>query len=442
MDKKTQKSIFNIAVLSVFGLGILIAVAMFAGNNNATSTPKAGQLIGSVSVWGTLPYQVMKNSFDALQSTQKDLRVNYVEKKPETFETELVNALASGTGPDIFMITPETVLHHKPRLFMIPFTSLPEKSFKDTYIDQSRLFVFKDGIAGFPMTVDPLVMYVNQDMLSAAFLVNAPKTWTELVSMRDSLTKISDTGQINQSMIALGGYANVMHADKIITTLLLQTGEKITALNTETGEVVSTLGSVTDSGADQVFDFYTSFSNKNSDTYTWNTAQRNNRDLFIAGKLPLYIGFASELPVLRTKNPNLNFDIHMVPMPETGGKKTVYGNMNGWGVSKLSKNSTLAVAVLQMISTRDIITSVLSATWIAPARRDMLQTLPPDDAVRSLIYSAAIVANSYWNPNVSIIANSLEKNINQVNAGSINPLGAYNNWYSDIIAQLRNEQPK
>ncbi|MCD5396682.1 MAG: hypothetical protein LRZ98_00730 [Candidatus Pacebacteria bacterium] len=53
----------------------------------------------------------------------------------------------------------------------------------------------------------------------------------------------------------------------------------------------------------------------------------NSRDVFLSGKLATYFGFSSELRGLRLKNPNLNFDIAMVPNPKKKEKKQVFARV-------------------------------------------------------------------------------------------------------------------
>lgn len=441
MDSKTQRTIFQTVLLVIFGLAVVAAIGLFAANKGGTST-KPGQLAGTVTVWGTLPYQTMKTTFDSLQVAQKDLRIQYTEKSPETFESSLVDALASGTGPDIFMVTPETVLRHKPRLTIIPYTSFPQKLFQETYVNQASLFALPEGVVAFPMFLDPLMMYVNRDVLTASYIVSPPKTWTELSNMNQSLTKVTETGTILQSMVGLGTFDNVTHASEIIKTLAFQTGDPITVISLGATDITTTQGNEKSNNTPAVFDFYTSFANKQNTNYSWNIGQRNDREQFIAGKSAFYFGNASELPVIREKNPNLNFDIVMVPRPESGGTQTVYAHMVGWGISKLSKNQALSIGVLQLMADKNFISQVLNGTWYAPARRDMLTTLPAEDAIRSLVYKAAIVSQSFWNPDERTVDQTLRKSITQVNNGSIQSFQAYQDWINEINVQLREKQPK
>jgi ABC-type glycerol-3-phosphate transport system substrate-binding protein len=434
MDSQSKKTLFQTITLIVFGLAAIIAIGIFAMNKGGSKA--ASEFAGTIEVWGTLPYSTLRSNFDAIQIEYKDLRINYTEKDTETFEQSLVEELANGTGPDIFMITPEMLIRQRQKLLTIPYTSFPESLFKTTYVDQAQLFLFPDGVVGFPMFINPMVMYVNNDMLTSNYVVTPPTTWDELTDLVPALTRTNSTGEITQSMIGMGTYDNVTHADSIIATLLFQSGDPITAIIPGSG-LIGTTNSQTGS---TVFDFYTGFANPQSDFYSFNTTQTNDFDLFISGRSAFYLGFANELSTIRAKNPNLNFDIHMMPTPKEFGKSVVYGQMTGWGISKMSQNKNLAIQVLQVMSAPDFINNILNGTWLAPARRDMLSIFPAGDALRTLIYKSAIISQGYLNPDVVQTAQVLQSNINQVNNGTISPDVAYTNWITDISLLLQDRQ--
>ena len=95
---------FQYALLGIFIFFILAGVVVFAkfggvgGNNGAN----AG---ATVTIWGTLPKDTMNNLI-------RDFGVNavYREESAGSFETDLVNALAEGNGPDIALMPQSLIL--------------------------------------------------------------------------------------------------------------------------------------------------------------------------------------------------------------------------------------------------------------------------------------------------------------------------------------------
>ena len=116
MQKNTN--IVQIVVLVVFGLGILLGVLFFSGKIHLPWDKESETgITGPVTVWGVLPYVQVKGLFDTLQLQNKGLRLTYEYKDPTKLQTQLVNALASGKGPDIFMMSPGEVAENIDRLY-------------------------------------------------------------------------------------------------------------------------------------------------------------------------------------------------------------------------------------------------------------------------------------------------------------------------------------
>lgn len=434
MDSQSKKTLFQTILLIVFGLAAIIAIAIFAMNKGGSTSAKKGELAGSLTIWGLLPSEPVKAAFDVLQTQYPDLRITYVEKNINNLESDLTEALANGEGPDIFAITPEMIMGQRQRLLTIPYTSFPDSMFKQTFVDQANLFMTPEGIVAFPMYINPLVLYINNDILSTNYIVKNPTTWDELVSLAPEIVKQNSSGEISQRLIGLGLSGNTNHVLPIIATLLFQGGDPITAYVPGTSQVAALPGPVGES----VFGFYTGFAEPTSDFYTNNSSLGNDRDMFIAGRDAFYIGFADELPIIRAKNPNLNFDVSMIPMPAngSGGRQAVFGQMTGWAITKSSKNPNLALAVLQNMSSGTFINNVLSGTWVAPARKDMVSVFPVSDNIRTMIYKSAIISKSFLNPDTKKVSDSLAGYISSVNNGSTISASAYNNWIADMATML------
>ena len=435
MDSQSKKSLFQTIILTVFGLAALFAIGLFAANKG-TSTKKTDELTGTLSIWGTIPSATITTSLENLSRDYPDLQLVYSEQSPETMETQLVEAMANGAGPDIFMITPEMIMRNRQRLLAIPYTSFSDSTFKQTFADQANLFLLPEGVVGFPVFINPLVMYVNNDLLTQNYIVQAPTTWEQLTDMVSQVTRFTETGTIIQTLGALGTYDNITHVKPLIATLLFQAGDPITQILPGSRIISAT---VNESG-ESVFNFYTGFSNPQSEFYSWNTGQINDQDMFISGNSAVYFGLANEVQGIREKNPNLNFSVHMVTNTGSFNKNTVYGELTGWGINKMSKNVGLSVQVLQIMSKSEFVTSVLNNSFLAPARRDMLIKLPVDDALRTTIYKSAIISRGFWDPNNDTTSKILQKGLNAVITGETTPVSAYSTWIGEMSNMLTTMQ--
>ena len=216
---------FQTILLGIFIGGFVFAVLIFSGliNLDSKETSEIG-LSGNIVIWGVLPRSYFTEAMDLMSSKNEGLYLKYVEKKIDTYQTELVEAFAKGVGPDIYIISTDMIKENESFVYKIPYTSYPERNFKSSYVEGADIYLDGQGVFGFPILSDPLVLYYNNNILSNNSIVNPPKTWDELFDLNIKLTKKDGNGIISQSMIALGSYNNVNHAKDILATLLIHNG--------------------------------------------------------------------------------------------------------------------------------------------------------------------------------------------------------------------------
>lgn len=442
MDIK-KISPFQIGVFIACGIGILFGVLIFSNKIKIGKSKTPVEIGGTVTMWGTLPFDAMQSVTEGVTQVYKNVRVNYTQKDPKTFQSDLTNALASGKGPDIITLTPDGVIQNKDRILAIPFASLSETTFRTTFTDQGSLFLTNEGAIAFPFIVDPLVMYYNRDMLTSSFTVDAPKTWDDIIALNKKITQKDDTGKLITQTVALGTYTNITHAREMIQTFLFQAGNKIIVWNDTQKKYQSAFyeSSNGESSAVNAFRSYTNFANSlDTDRYSWNSELPNDKNQFIAGKLAIYFGFASEMQSLRNKNPNLNFAVTMMPQRANIQRKATYGAITGIAVMKSSKNTSLAITVAQTMVGKDVLTNYIKEhPEVAPARRDMLGT-QNDNALQTMIYNSAIISQSFLDPDASATSDFFKKFIGQINAGIVMPetvVTAGNSLMNSILEKIQ-----
>jgi len=204
---------FQTILVAIFLAFFVFAVLIFSGVIKIDGlTGKDNLPQGKVVVWGTFPRLSLSEVFDSINKKNKDLNIIYTEVDPVTYQQDLIKAFANGVGPDIFILTPDMIKENINFVYKIPYESYPEKVFRDTYIDGAEIFLDTEGIVGYPIVVDPMVLYYNKDILSNEGIVSPPKTWDELFILNSSLTKRENNGTVNQSMIAFGQYGNINNA--------------------------------------------------------------------------------------------------------------------------------------------------------------------------------------------------------------------------------------
>src|SRR3989344_1837717 len=279
---------FQIILVAVFIVAAVFGLLVFSGAIPlGEDTPEGGQ--GSVVLWGTFPAEIVNTLLGEFVDANPDIALSYIEKNPETFDNDLLEALASGKGPDIFFLPDDLTFHYGNKILTIPYQNYPVSAFKNNFVSAGEVFLTSQGILAFPITIDPLVMYYNRSTLDAAGIVDPPKNLDNFVNMTPTLTKRDDSNKIIKSATALGHYSNVSHAKDILSMLFMQTGNKM-VVESE-GRLVSDLGLYIPEGAFSpvtALQFYTDFADPSKNVYSWNKSLPPSRDYFSTNNLAFY----------------------------------------------------------------------------------------------------------------------------------------------------------
>ena len=100
----------------------------------------------ALTFWGTEPTEVFEPAITAYERANRDSSIAYVRKDAATYEAELINALATGRGPDMWII-PASLLarnseKHLPQV-LEALASFPEVVVLDTGSQDSTLEIAK-----------------------------------------------------------------------------------------------------------------------------------------------------------------------------------------------------------------------------------------------------------------------------------------------------------
>lgn len=398
-----KKRPFEIVVLAGFA-GLFVLGLVFV-NILGPSKKEPEIVIGSVDIWGTVPVTVFQEVFRDLQEVNDDfLATAYRQIDARSFDDELINAIAEGRGPDLIFIPHTKLVDHLPKLSLIPYENFPLRDFKDLFIDGTEIYLLPEGIAGYPLAIDPLVMYWNRDTLASSGFASAPKTWEEVVNqIVPAIVKRDFNQNILTSPIALGEYRNISNAYEILSALMLQGGSRMVEISNlgETMRYDISLDfsiSGVSNPATNALEFYTSFATANNPLYSWNRSQPQDINMFASRDVALYFGMGSEYGDISRLNPNLNFDIAELPQSGTSEVKRTYGDIYALSLLKSSDNNGGALAVMNTFSINSSHASkIATEANFAPVLRNVLSAGAPSpvDRVR---YTSALYARGWYNP--------------------------------------------
>ncbi|MDB5264745.1 MAG: hypothetical protein JWN64_316 [Parcubacteria group bacterium] len=395
---QTQRP-FQIILLSVFGFLAVIGLVLFATFKGFGTSVKP---LGAVTIWGTLPEEVLQVQLSELRRDHQEYAtVSYVEKSISNFDGEVADAIASGNGPDLLLISQEQLAQEENKLSPIPLSTISERTFKDSFLPVSEIYLTSAGSYGIPFAIDPLVMYYNRSILSASGVAEPPQTWEAVMGLAPRIVQQTNGQTITRSLVSFGSYENGGNSRAILSLLLLQAGAAITSRDAG-GGVYSTLSKQTDgnfgtSGSESAIRFYTEFSNPAKTVYSWNRSLPDARQAFLSGDLALYFGYASERNSLKAANPNLDFDMSVVPQPSTAATRTTYGRVYAFVIPKTARNATGAYRVASGLTGKAIAPGVARALGMAPALRSAL-TPSLDDLYEPVFYPEVLVAKVWLSP--------------------------------------------
>lgn len=401
---------------AVFGLLVFSGMIPLGGNKNTAG----GQ--GTVVVWGTISQQAISTPLENINRANPNLVIKYVPKDPSTFDQDLLEALASNTGPDLFFLPDNLIFHYSKRISVIPYASFPLAGFKSTFAGAGEVFLTSNGILALPLFIDPLMMYYNRSILDSNNIVNPPTYWDELQNLVPTLTKKDQNQKIITSSVALGQFSNITHAKDILSTLFMQAGNPI--VTEKNNSFLATLrGGSIDLG--NVLKFFTDFSDPLNGVYSWNKSLPESVNAFSAENLAFYFGYASELSSLVNRNPNENFSVAPLPQLKNSNIKLTFAKVTGIAMSSFSKNPTAAFTVMGLMTTGDFAKELAIALNTVPARRDLL-SIKPTDAYFPIFYSSALFARSWLDPSPLDTDNIFRGMIENVLSGNMTPTNSVN----------------
>lgn len=428
---------FELFLIIGFGLLGLLALGLLATYKPPTDDTKAA-LNGSVEIWGTLPSAAFYKVLEPLAKAQPAYNViSYKQIDEQSFDKDLLNALAEDKGPDIVLLPHEQLVAYRSKIEPIPYESFPERDFRNVYADGAEIWAMQDGIYGYPIAIDPLVMYWNRDILANKNVLSAPTTWEAVVNnIIPSFVERDFNRNVTVSPIAFGEYRNVTNAQDILSMLTIQGGSSLVT-ESKDGRYQLLLNQSAAGGREPLeaaATFYTNFSSPSNPLYSWNRARANDREAFLSEDLILYFGKGSEARGLAAQNPNLNFDIAEVPQGAMATIRRTYASFYAFSLLRASDNKQGAYIAMQFLAGASFATPYAEALGMAPAQRTAL-SVGSADVYGRINYSSAIMARGWLSPAPQVVDTTFTQMVEDILANRKRPREAAD----DAVGRLSQE---
>ncbi|MCX6784336.1 MAG: extracellular solute-binding protein [Candidatus Komeilibacteria bacterium] len=407
-------------------LTITLTTSGFSCKLNPFASSDNQQLLQPV----TLEYWTVDQSTDNLKellsqwrSVHPNIIVNLKRFRAEEYEQKLLEGWAQNKGPDVYSL-PNTWLR-KYGKFITPMPGSIQLAFQEitktlgkedvvTTIKKVTLLspaqisrnylqavtddvVWGNKVYGLPISFDTLALFYNQKLLDAVGLPVPPATWTEVKEAVKKLTLLEAGNKIKQAGIALGTANNIPQAVNIAIALMIQNGVQMSADNGSVtfNQTVKT-GDQTISPALDALNFYTDFADPLKETYSWNKDLATATDLFLQGKLAMFLGLASELANLKNRAPKL--DIKVAPLPQIAGASTPLNVGQYWveTVSKQTKQPEAAWGLVWFLTQSPNVEKILAKTGQAAALRSLIDQQKRSDQDVSVFAEQSLTAKTWY----------------------------------------------
>lgn len=336
----------------------------------------------------------------AYRKLRPQVSITIKQLPAETYENELLKALAEDRGPDLFTLPNVELRAWQNKLAPMPkeltiqvqgvdakknitvtdqkIPGMTMRELTNEFVDAVKTDVVMfdaaakaEAIHGLPLSLDTPALYYNKTLLARIKRQEPPKSWEDVRQMAIELTNKDAGGTILLSGASLGTATNNPYATEILASLMMQNGAVMANDSSATFDKYPPDYNGAYPPAVDALAFYTSFADKNASNYSWNDALPNTLDAFVAGKTALFIGFPADAAKIRELSPQLDFDI--APLPQINASKpAAVAHYPIETVSKKSAHLNEAWDFLRFMTAADNAAGYLTATKRPTALRKLI----------------------------------------------------------------------
>jgi multiple sugar transport system substrate-binding protein len=380
----TQKQLFIIAG----GAVALLLIGYFSYINlRSNSEPQPVAL----TLWGTEPKASMEAMIGMYNRIRPNVTITYVQKDPVRYETELLDALAAGAGPDLITLRNGSVSRMQNKIVPALEERFPTASIGDYFpLAVSQDFVRDGRVYALPFYLDTLALFYNKELFDQSGLVSPPKTWEEFRSYVARLRVTTEDGRVDRAGAALGSTdTSVVRGSDIVLSLMLQNGVQMLDSNGAP--------SFASEEGENAFTFYLQFANSNSSYYTWNDDMGNSLARFAAGDVAMAFGYASDYEDMKQKNPYLRAGIAGIPQVDTNQARTI-ARYEGFAVTKRSREPWWAWDFIIISTTYPEVMTAYADVSKRPAALKSLIGSRVGETTEGVFARQALTARSWFIP--------------------------------------------
>ena len=370
-----------------------------------------------LEIWGLFDdISIYSPIINEYQKVHPEVSVSYKKAIFDDYETNLINAIASGKGPDIFYFNNNWVYKHRDKISPIKAQNVPSDRFIQSTIGD---FIQKGLVYGVPLNVDNLALFYNKDLFALQGLSNPPRTWDQFTDYAQVLTKFSSDGNIIRSGASMGTFDNINRAADILLTLMMQ--NRVNVFDITTGKVAINKTILSKDGevnpSEDALRFYTDFANSEKKIYTWNDGFNYSIDAFTSGEVAMMFNYAYNISLIEERAPYLNFGISQVPSQYKNSPIT-HSNYWALSVSRNSLNPETAWDFINFLTAEENYLKYFEKARVIPAQQKFINIKKTDQLLRPFI-DQLIYSKTPYILDQSKVERILKQTINAVTSGAL-----------------------
>lgn len=297
---------------SLVVVSILLVLSLFAAcsKDSAKEVKKDEPITLTIGMWSGSPDEktLVDKQIKAFEEKNPNITVK-AQVSVGDYNQELQANIAAGTEADIFYVDSADSLAYIEKNAIVPLDDYLDKNQVNDF-NKNLLDAFsKDGkIYGLPKDYNPLVMFVNTDMMAKAG-ATVPKNWSELKETLATLKEAGKKGLLGKDFKY--PMAMVNNGERV-APFVLQNGGNIYNINTNSFEFDS-------QAASEGYDFYYDLvKNKFAETpqalgEVW------EGESFSKGKTAIIYTGGWNIPFMKTSAPSLKYTIEKLPQGKNEG---------------------------------------------------------------------------------------------------------------------------
>lgn len=320
----------------------------------------------------------------------------------EEYEDLIINEIAEGEGPDVFMVHNSWMLKHWKKLLPQPLdlpVVIPPDLFRQTFFQAaSDDLIIDEQVFGMPMSMDNLAIYYNKayfrDLLATSD--NPGFTWEDIKEQVFQLTKQNNSPErFALSGMGIGRSDNVSIAVDLLYAMMLQYGTEFyddKGENATFAKKASKGSAAVDNPGVAALELYTSFGLPTYKNYSWNDVitgfEPDLKEIhpFIRGKTAMIVGYPYLYDVLVQEIENQQKsggshidvkDIDVAPMPQLlspreGTQRDTLASYFPLVVARTTDMPKEAWSFIQYMTTADALQTYHKKTNHPTSRKDLV----------------------------------------------------------------------